>query len=501
VYDTPGNSDDLTLAGGKVVVADGDAGVAVFDDCEGWTPEIPVSYIPAAAVAAGAQGAFFQTDLEINNTGTDEAQLTVQWLPRGEDNSEPIVSNVIELGPGESERFENVLTELFGLEPDAVGALRLVATTGSVIGMSRTYNSPDGKASGTFGQGLPAIRSTEMISGTEPRRIIFLSEDPDSRANVGCVNGSSEEVQISLAMHNARGELLDTRIMALGPFSNNQINRIFRDFQPVKGYVEVSAGSQDAFYFCYGSMLDNVTSDPTTLLPQVPSADTIFIPAAALAAGLEGAFFETDVDLNNAGATSLTYRLLWLPRGADNSNPVQSQQFSLAAGAGVRYANVLDSVFGLDPDQVGALAVEASSPELLAMSRTYNLPSAKVAGTFGQELPGIPADRMIRSGVKKRIIFMNENADVRSNVGCVNGSDEPVTVSIQLFNAGGVALETKSMSLPPYSNNQITRVFRNHAPVEAGYVDVWTTTPGASIYCYGSVLDNETSDPTTVLPQ
>jgi hypothetical protein len=499
--DTPGDARNLALSGGMVVVADGDAGLAVFDDCEGWTPEIPVSYIPAAAVAAGAQGAFFSTDLEVNNTGTEEAQLTVQWLPRGEDNSEPVGSNVIELGPGESERFENVLTELFGLEPDAVGALRLVASTGSVIGMSRTYNSPNGKAAGTFGQGLPAIRSTEMIAGTEPRRIIFLSEDPDSRANVGCVNGSSEEVQISLAMHNARGELLDTRIMALGPFSNNQINRIFRDFQPVKGYVEVSASSQDAFYFCYGSMLDNVTSDPTTLLPQVPSADTIFIPAAALAAGLEGAFFETDVDLNNAGATSLTYRLLWLPRGADNSNPVQSQQFSLAAGAGVRYANVLDSVFGLDPDQVGALAVEASSPELLAMSRTYNLPSAKVAGTFGQELPGIPADRMIRSGVKKRIIFMNENADVRSNVGCVNGSDEPVTVSIQLFNAGGVALETKSMSLPPYSNNQITRVFRNHAPVEAGYVDVWTTTPGASIYCYGSVLDNATSDPTTVLPQ
>lgn len=66
----------------------------------------------------------------------------------------------------------------------------------------------------------------------------------------------------------------------------------------------------------------------------------IDIPAAALAAGLAGAFFETDVDLNNAGATSLTYRLLWLPRGADNSDPVQSQQFSLAAGAGVRYANV-----------------------------------------------------------------------------------------------------------------------------------------------------------------
>jgi hypothetical protein len=501
-YDTPGTQPgNLAIFDGTLVVADDDAGVAVFDDCQGGAPLSHISYIPAAAVAAGAQGAFFQTDLEINNTGTEEAQVTFQWLPRGEDNSEPMASELYDFGPGESVRFDNVLTELFGLEPDSVGALKLVANSSSVIAMSRTYNIPAGKAAGTFGQGLPAIRSTEMITGTDPQRIIFLSEDPDSRANVGCVNGSGEDVQISIAMYNARGELLDTRTMALGPYSNNQINRIFRDFQPVKGYVDVTADSDDALYYCYGSMLDNSTSDPTTILPQVPSADTTFIPAAALAAGLAGAFFETDVDLNNAGAASLTYRLLWLPRGADNSDPVQSQQFSLAAGASVRYANVLDSVFGLDPDQVGALAVEASSFELLAMSRTYNLPSAEAAGTFGQELPGIPDDRMIRSGVKKRIIFMNENADVRSNVGCVNGSDEAAVVSLQLFNAEGVALETKSMNLPPYSNNQITRVFRTHAPISAGYVDVWATTPYASIYCYGSVLDNSTSDPTTVLPQ
>jgi hypothetical protein len=32
-------------------------------------------------------------------------------------------------------------------------------------------------------------------------------------------------------------------------------------------------------------------------------------------------------------------------------------------------------------------------------------------------------------------------------------------------------------------------------------VDVWTNTERATIYCYGSVLDNLTSDPTTVLPQ
>ncbi len=492
----------VTLSDGHLLVTDAYLGVYVFAECAGGaSPDARECFIPAAAVAAGAQGAFFQTDVEINNTGTEEAEVHFQWLPRGEDNSEPVQSEPIALAPGQSLRYENVLTELFNLGPDSLGALKLVASTESVIGMSRTYNIPAGKAAGTFGQGLPAIRATEMIQGTEPQRIIFLSENDDSRANVGCVNGSSEPVRINIGVFNAEGTFLEARTMDLGPWSNNQINRVFRDYQPVNGYVDVWADSDDALYYCYGSMLDNLTSDPTTILPQVPSDDVSFIPAAALAAGLEGAFFETDIDLNNAGSTDITYRLAWLPRGADNSDAVHSDLFTLAPGAGVRYANVLAEVFGLEPDQVGALALEASGSELLAMSRTYNLPSAKVAGTFGQELPGIPADRMIASGVKKRIIFMNENDDVRANVGCQNGSEQTVRVFIELFNSAGESLETRTMDLAPWSNNQITRVFRSHAPVEAGYVDVWTHTEGASIYCYGSVLDNLTSDPTTVLPQ
>jgi hypothetical protein len=96
---------------------------------------------------------------------------------------------------------------------------------------------------------------------------------------------------------------------------------------------------------------------------------------------------------------------------------------------------------------------------------------------------------------------MNENDDVRSNVGCANGSAETVRVFIELFSSDGESLETRTMDLAPYSNSQITRIFRNYSPVSAGYVDVWTNTEGASIYCYGSVLDNLTSDPTTVPPQ
>jgi hypothetical protein len=85
-------------------------------------------------------------------------------------------------------------------------------------------------------------------------------------------------------------------------------------------------------------------------------------------------------------------------------------------------------------------------------------------------------------------------------VGCINGVGTEVAVQIELYGSDGVKLETKYMMLPPYSNRQINGIFQDYAPVN-GYVDVRTYTPDALIYCYGSVLDNLTSDPTTVLPQ
>jgi len=57
-------------------------------------------------------------------------------------------------------------------------------------------------------------------------------------------------------------------IMDLGPYSNDQVNRVLADWAPVNGYVDVWADRDDALYSCYGSVLDNQTSDPTTVLPQ-----------------------------------------------------------------------------------------------------------------------------------------------------------------------------------------------------------------------------------------
>jgi len=228
--------------------------------------------------------------------------------------------------------------------------------------------------------------------------------------------------------------------------------------------------------------------------------DTLYyLPAAAKSAGAQGSFFVTDLDIQNGDANPATYQLLWLPRGQNNSTPDASATFTLDPGAAVRYRDVLGAVFGFDDGAVGALAIASDSRDLQLMSRTYNAPPA--GGTFGQAIPGYRDDQLIAAGDRRRILFFTENGEFRSNLGLLNGTGEPIRIMWERFSPDGASLGTDQVDLPPWGNVQLNRVFADAQPVEAAYIEVWTTTTGGAFAAYGSVLDNQSSDPTTVLPQ
>ena len=269
---------DMAVADGYVYVAQADDGLSIFRECDsspanfgsimcGAPPESFLSFIPAVALAGGASGSFFQTDVEISNAGDDDAEVTFAWLPRGEDNPNPLVSAAYVLAAGESRFFDNALAEIFGLGSDAVGALRLTSSDESVIGMSRIKNVATGDV-GTFGAGIPAIRTGEMIRSGERRRITFLSETTTERANVGCVNGTDRPIQVQVGIHDTDGTTLAVRSMRLGPYANDQINRVLQPWRPMRGYVDVWSESDGALFTCYGSVVDNLTNDPMIVLPQ-----------------------------------------------------------------------------------------------------------------------------------------------------------------------------------------------------------------------------------------
>jgi predicted GH43/DUF377 family glycosyl hydrolase len=225
-----------------------------------------------------------------------------------------------------------------------------------------------------------------------------------------------------------------------------------------------------------------------------------YIPAAAVASGAEGSFYQTDVDVGNRDDMPADFQFAWLPRDEDNSEPTTSEVFSLDAGNCARYTNVLTEVFGLEPNSFGALLITASSPDLLAMSRTYNLGIEKTGGTFGQAMPAISPNEFIGQNETRMLLFGTENADMRTNVGCQNGGLDTVAIFLELFDSEGTSLARPYMTLRPLGNDQVNRIFDGHNPVN-GYIEISSPSPNASYYCYGSVLDNVTSDPTTIPPQ
>jgi hypothetical protein len=226
----------------------------------------------------------------------------------------------------------------------------------------------------------------------------------------------------------------------------------------------------------------------------------LIIPAAAYGGGAEGSFYETDVDVSNAGASAAEFRFVWLPRGVTDDQRVWSETFTLGANMSQRYGNVVGEVFGLEPDAFGALVIESSSADLLAMARIASVVESKATATYGQAMPALRPDELITTGETRRILFATEDEAMRSNVGCVNVSDALLGLSFELISADGTSLETRTMFLWPWGNDQINRILDDYQPM-TGVVDVWSIGGASSYYCYGSVLDNATSDPTTILPR
>jgi hypothetical protein len=238
--------------------------LAISDCCT----TVHASIIPAAAYAAGAAGSFYETDLDLANDGDLDAEYLFSWLPRGETNSDPVQSELFALGAGQSVRYANVLSEVFGLEPDAFGALRIDATIPDLNAMVRIANAPQQPDAGSFGQAMTAIRPSDCTGTDVRRRLVFGTEKADMRFNVGCVNASDSVARIAFELYSSDGTLLGTENVILRAWSNDQLNRIFDDYRPVTGYVDYWHDlPSDARVYCYGSLLDNVTSDPTTIPP------------------------------------------------------------------------------------------------------------------------------------------------------------------------------------------------------------------------------------------
>lgn len=223
------------------------------------------------------------------------------------------------------------------------------------------------------------------------------------------------------------------------------------------------------------------------------------VPSSARAAGQNGAFYTTDLTVANTGTATATFTLKFLGNGVDGRSGAE-QTFALGAGKSATYADVLGGVFGLT-SAFGAIQVKADTAALAVSSQTWT-PGG--GGTFGQSVPAAGASDLIASGGTRSISAVREDTSFRTNLVLANAGETSVDVDVTLVGDDGATLKAKRYTLPPLGMTQVSRVVADlgvTANVTGARLVLSTPTSGGSFAAYGSVIDNVTNDPRTLLPR
>lgn len=242
----------------------------------------------------------------------------------------------------------------------------------------------------------------------------------------------------------------------------------------------------------------------------VASGTVVYIPAAAHASGANGASWRTDLEVHNPGGATASFTIQLLRRDADNSTPA-SRPYTLGAQRSRRFVDVLVSEFATEG--AAALRIAVTSGSILVTSRTYNLIGENPwklpkGASFGQYVPGWEETAAIGYGQEGRLVHLTQQpaaslAGFRTNLGLVNATASPIAVRVDLYRADGTWLGKKDgadTSLPAYGFRQLDQVFSAFGTAADGWALVKTTTPGAKLLAFATLIDNHNSGDPVFIP-
>ena len=272
-----------------------------------------IVYLPAVARTPGAGGSFFRTDVVISNVSTERVIVSVAYAPTNTPDNSGVTTSMKTLPvllPGERRDIVDIVETLGigAIDPadnvrKANGYLIFFACREGgncadcdanpadcelITVSGRIYNTASN--GGTFGQpfpGIPWYSYASINSADRDLDDVFIPGLRNSgsagvsgfRSNIGIVNASQfSTTQIRITVFSSTGTSLGSQTFTLGPLGHTQVNAtaIASGFTG-NGYavveqvsVTVTPGQTDANpgFFAYGSLLDNITSDPTTLEAQ-----------------------------------------------------------------------------------------------------------------------------------------------------------------------------------------------------------------------------------------
>jgi len=483
---------------------DNDSGEFTLEVLSGASPGA-TAMLPSSARAQGLNGAFYTTDVTASNLGSSSADLTFKFLGNNKDGTSG-QEKTYALAAGTTQTFADILGSVFGLNSD-YGGISISSPSFDVAVLSQTSTPGFG---GTFGQSVPVTTTTALIQKGTSQSIVAIREDAAFRTNLILTNATDAALDVDVSLIDENGSTLGTKRYTLPPLGMTQVTKVVRNLGvagDVKGArLVLSTPTDGGAFSAYASAIDNVTNDPRTLLPRAPlipySAPSLwYLPSSARAGGAGGAFYTTDLTVANVGSQSANYYLKFLGNNKDGTAG-ERKDFSLAAGRSTTFTDVLNSVFGKDSDY-GAIEIGAGESFDLVIVGQTSTPG--FGGTFGQSVPAMANQDLVRTLSPRSIVGVREDAKFRTNlILCNTQQFQSVDVDVTLVGPDGTVLGTKRYTLLPLEMTQVSRValaLGGSANLNGARLDLSVVTLGGAVAAYASAIDNVTNDPRTLLPQ
>lgn len=485
--------------------------------------------IPVVTHVNVATGQFL-SDVRLTNAGASPVNYQVTMTPTQTDATLSSKVTQITVDGQSTIALNDVVKNFFGYgatgTPQDIGfgslEIRPLNTSSLLTyASSRTYASTP---TGTFGQYIAAMPftrfATQRLSGipipgetTTPSTVLSLQHVAQSsrfRTNLGIVEGAGEPALGRIRVFDTIGFLRKEVPFSLLPGEHRQMNRFIEVDAGIPtledGRIEIVIDSPTGAVTAYASVLDSVTTDPLAVMPVDPtkvSATRYVIPGIAdIPAGQQN--FHSDLRLFNGGEFASPITLTFYPGNgfAGFGTPVTAEPRTINAGEILVLDNVLPALFGKTSTGGSIVVTTPSNSSLVATARTYT--AVENNGSYGQFIPGITPAEGIGAGDRAlQILQLEESDQFRSNVGLseLTGNGATVRLTLQLPDTKVTA--STEVTLAPNEFRQLRPIVGLNPGKQTYNARLTVEVIGGTgrVTAYGSVIDNESKDPTYVPAQ
>lgn len=208
----------------------------------------------------------WRTDARLYNSAPASVTATLTYYPQVGSSDLTAITRTTTIAAGETKDLDNILNTTFGVNAPNAGGAVLITTTAasSIIASARTYAAVAN--GGTIGQFVPAVTPADSVgAGDRSLQLLQLEQSDAFRTNIGLAETTGNAVTAEVSLILPDSKVTPVISYPLGPNQFAQLSlAAFGLTDPIyNARVSVKVVDGSGKITAYGSLVDNVSQDPT----------------------------------------------------------------------------------------------------------------------------------------------------------------------------------------------------------------------------------------------